>query len=307
MKNGLLLVDKPQGATSHDIVARSRRHLARKDIGHAGTLDPMATGLLVLLVGQATKLSDYILNGDKAYELSFQLGVTTDTDDITGQTLSSRPVDFAADRVKQQVEGLSGILDLPVPIYSAIKVKGKKLYEKARKGEEFTPPQRSMRFEGVEYLGVGNAAHEFRARFRCSKGAYVRAWVRHLGEQLGCGATLSQLRRTHSNPYGLEQATAWTDLELLPSEQVYSQASFVPMNQTLPSWPQIKIEGLDEKLVSNGQIPRKLERYLELEYGERQNLQGIKLLSRRSNDLVALLEFQPPLSFKIRRVFPIKH
>lgn len=302
MLDGILLVDKAEGMTSHDVVGACRRLLGRKDIGHAGTLDPMATGLLVVLVGKATKLSDYILNGDKAYETIVQLGVTTDTDDITGEVLAEKAVKVSRQQIEAAVAELSGELELPVPIYSAIKVKGKKLYEKARKGEDFTPPMRRMVFRNLELLSIEN--NQVRVRFSCSKGSYVRAWGKALGEKLGCGATLSSLRRVYSDPYNIEQAIEFKSLLESDGNEIDKLSAFIPITQCLPRWPLVKVEGMDEKLLSNGQISRKLERFLELEYTGRTDLQGIKLVSRRSGQLICLLSHTPPLSFKIRRVFP---
>lgn len=305
MSQGLLLVNKPSGPTSHDVVAQCRRWLQRKDIGHAGTLDPMAEGLLVLLVGQATKLSDYILNGDKAYQVGVQLGVVTDTDDSSGEVLQTHPVQVDNRELLSAVAPLTGELDLAVPRYSAKKVKGQKLYEKARRGEDFEPPRKKMTFHHVEVLTQSEDRLSF--QMSCSKGSYVRSWVRQLGEDLGCGATMTHLCRTHSAPYDLQQSMPLDELLELAPEQVERIKAWVPMPQTLPNWPSVKVEGREEKLIANGQIPKRLERFLELEFSGNGSVQGIKILSRRTGGLVALLEHEPPLKFKIKRVFPIKH
>ncbi|MEM7645630.1 MAG: tRNA pseudouridine(55) synthase TruB [Pseudomonadota bacterium] len=303
MNDGILLVDKAGEMTSHDVVGRCRRLFGRKDIGHAGTLDPMATGLLVILVGKATKLSDFLLNNEKAYEAVVELGRVTDTDDVTGETLKTiDQIPTSQDTIQKQVMSLSGALELPVPIYSAIKVKGKKLYEKARKGEDFKPPMRTMEFRDIHWRGVEGPFVS--VSFTCSKGSYVRAWAKELGEKLECGATLAKLRRIHSSPYHVEQALSLQDLEIMNASEIEMSPAFTPLNRSLAHWPSVRVDGNDEKLIRNGQIPRKLERYLELEFGKVENLQGVKVLSRRTQDLVALLNFTPPLSFKIRRVFP---
>jgi tRNA pseudouridine55 synthase len=127
--NGLLLIDKPIGLTSHDVVGRARRILGHKGIGHAGTLDPLASGLLVLLVGEATKVSDYILNGDKSYELKARLGIATDSMDITGVVLAEKTVTSSVEQIRSAVSALSGKITMKVPVHSAVKVDGKKLYE----------------------------------------------------------------------------------------------------------------------------------------------------------------------------------
>ncbi|MEK7358385.1 MAG: tRNA pseudouridine(55) synthase TruB, partial [Bdellovibrionota bacterium] len=149
--NGLLLIDKPVGITSHDVVGRARRILGMRGIGHAGTLDPLASGLLVLLIGEATKVSDYILNGDKSYELKARLGITTDSMDMTGIVTREAAVTATSDEVRSAALALQGKLTLKVPVHSAVKVDGKKLYEYAHKGE--TPdvvPDREMSFYDIE-------------------------------------------------------------------------------------------------------------------------------------------------------------
>ncbi len=303
MKSGILLVNKPGGMTSHDVVGLCRRAFSRKDIGHAGTLDPMATGLLVLLLGKATKISDFVLNGDKAYRTTVLLGVETDTDDITGEVLQKKDTSSVRQQdIESQVLELSGELELPVPIYSAIKVRGKKLYEKARNGEDFIPPTRKMTFNAVDLQSVED--NRVTVAFSCSKGSYVRAWGKTLGKKLGCGATLETLHRTHSHPYSVDQAAPLQTLLDSPFEDTEASAAWVPLNQALPDWPLVKVAGTDEKLISNGQIPRKLERFLELEFGGVKPLQGIKVVSRRSGELISLLSHEPPFGFKIRRVFP---
>lgn len=302
MSDGLLLIDKPGGITSHDVVARARRQLGRRDIGHAGTLDPIATGLMVLLVGKATKLSDYILNGNKAYITRIKLGVVTDSGDISGEVTEEKGCSVTSEQIKEAVGGLSGDLELAVPIYSAIKVKGKKLYEKARKGEDFTPPMRPMSFWDVKILDSG--PDWLAVSFACSKGSYVRSWVKTLGEILGCGATVETLRRNISSPYEIDKAIDFDNLESKTQVELEDSPAWIPLSKTLPDWPSVKIEGVDEKLISNGQIPRKLERYLEVQYAGIDSVKGIKILSRRSGRLISLLSYEPPLSFKIRRVFP---
>lgn len=303
MQSGLLLVDKPEGKTSHDVVGACRRYFSRKDIGHAGTLDPMATGLLVVLVGKATKLSDFILNGDKSYSTTVLLGVETDSDDITGEVLrQTENLGVTDSQITEMAQTLSGELELKVPIYSAIKVKGKKLYEKARQGQSFEPPKRKMTFKDLKTHGLQN--NRLEVEFSCSKGSYVRAWGKTLGEKLGCGATLESLRRTQSQPYSVEQAITLAQLEQLSHEELEQNSAWIPLRQALPGWPLVKIEGKDEKLILNGQISRKLERFLELEYGGQQDWPGVKVVSRRSGELISLLSFEPPMGFKIRRVFP---
>ncbi len=303
MKDGLLLVNKSKGITSHDVVAFCRRLFGRRDIGHAGTLDPIATGLLIILIGKATKLSDFILNGDKLYETTLLLGCETDTDDVSGEVLNRvHDLNLSHEQVSEAVFGLTGFLRLPVPVYSAVKVAGSKLYQKARRGETFQPPVREMNFSDIKLLDFSNG--RVSVELSCTKGSYIRAWARAFGKKLGCGATVENLRRLRSEPYSLKSAVEMAVLEKDPSEEaLVSLGSFISLNQSLPDFPPVKIDGLDEKLISNGQISRGLGRFLELEFGDRER--GVKLLSRHSGRLLSILSYQSPRGFKIQRVFPI--
>jgi tRNA pseudouridine55 synthase len=210
--NGLLLIDKPTGLTSHDVVYRVRRTLGMRGIGHAGTLDPLASGLLILLVGEATKVSDYLLNGDKGYEFKVRLGIKTDSMDITGKILSESPVDLSEEKIRAAALSLQGEIALQVPVHSAVKVDGKKLYEFAHKGEiPDHVPTRSMTFYDVQVVEV--TPNSALIRMRCSKGSFVRAWANHLGEVLGCGGTVETLRRNFSQPFDSSQAITLEQLE----------------------------------------------------------------------------------------------
>ncbi|RYZ77522.1 MAG: tRNA pseudouridine(55) synthase TruB, partial [Proteobacteria bacterium] len=213
--NGVLLVDKPVGMTSHDVVARARRILGTKGIGHAGTLDPLASGLLLLLIGEGTKVSDYLLNGDKTYELNCKLGVATDSMDITGEVLREQPVTSSLEEIKAAVAKLQGTLTLKVPLHSAVKVDGKKLYEYAHKGQTPEPniiPDREMTFYDVQLIETTMASASpsgstnVIVRMSCSKGSFIRAWANNLGEDLGCGGTVEGLRRVASNPFTVANA-----------------------------------------------------------------------------------------------------
>ncbi len=296
MKNGLLLIDKPKGMTSHDVVHSVRRLSQQKQVGHAGTLDPLATGLMVVLMGEATKLSDYILTGDKSYVVEALLGVKTDTGDTDGETLEQKQVSLKREQIEEAVRSLQGDFVWPVPIYSAVKVKGQKLYEKARAKEEFTPPSKTMRFYTTEFLGVDG--DRVRVRLSCSKGSFVRTWVEKLGETLGCGATVSSLCREISFPYSLKDAVPLADYK---PQDFESGDYWVPVGKTLPDWPSVPVEGMDEKLLKNGQISYKLARFLEIEYMA-PHFTGVKIVDRKNHDLVAILE-RGENGYSIRRIF----
>jgi tRNA U55 pseudouridine synthase TruB len=158
-----------------------------------------------------------------------------------------------------------------------------------------------MEFNDIKLISYNG--NRVKVQFSCSKGSFVRAWAKALGQLLGCGATVETLRRIQSQPYSVKDAKALAVLEDDPSS-LFQGSHWIPLNKTLPQWPSHKIEGMDEKLISNGLIPRKLERFLELEFADKSHIQGVKLLSRRSNQLISLLSYIPPTGFKIRRVFP---
>ncbi|MGZ3744365.1 MAG: tRNA pseudouridine(55) synthase TruB [Pseudobdellovibrionaceae bacterium] len=296
--HGLVLIRKPPGVTSHDVVARLRRILGTKAVGHAGTLDPMAEGLMVALVNEATKLSQYILEGDKAYHLKARLGIETDTLDITGQTLKNNPVNVSVEQVREMGELLQGTMNLKVPIYSAIKINGQKLYDYARKEEEVQVPHKEMSFWDLEFRSFDGAEAEF--FFRCSKGSYVRSWIELLGAKLGCGATMSALTRTWSDPYLLEQSIGLDDLEL-ELKAGNTVAAMIPMEKALPSVKKVRVKGYDQILLANGQISHELRSFL-ITLFDPQKDDIVQVLSLTSGKLLALVGIEKDRGFVIKRV-----
>ena len=205
MANGILIIDKPAGWTSHDVVAKLRGILHEKRIGHAGTLDPMATGVLPVFVGRATRAVEFAERGDKEYVAGLKLGIVTDTQDTSGNTLEEHPVEVTAEQVKAVLPQFTGdILQVP-PMYSAIKINGKKLYELARKGREVERPARPVTIHSLTLEGQ-IAPDEFTIRVKCSKGTYVRTLCHDLGAALGCGGCMSSLRRTMACGFALQEA-----------------------------------------------------------------------------------------------------
>jgi tRNA pseudouridine55 synthase len=204
---GVFAVDKPAGVTSHDVVDRVRRALGGAKAGHAGTLDPQATGVLVLCVGAATKISSFLLDGPKEYEGRARLGVTTDTQDATGKTLEERPVTCDEAELRAAAARYRGGIQQIPPMFSAVKIGGQKLYRLARRGVEIERPARSVHVYAFEILHVELPWFEF--RIRCSKGTYVRSIVHDLGADLRCGGHLVELRRTQQGPFTLRDALSW--------------------------------------------------------------------------------------------------
>jgi tRNA pseudouridine55 synthase len=304
--HGLILVNKPTGITSHDVVNRARRILHTRDVGHTGTLDPLASGLMVLLVGEATKLSDYILNGDKSYRVKVRLGVRTDSLDMTGQVLKLQDVKIEQSKIQETALSLQGEFDWSVPLFSAVKNGGKKLYEYAHKDQ--TPdfiPTRNMKFWNVQILSIESSAIE--VYLSCSKGSYIRSWASQLGEILDVGGAIEALERTVSAPYELANAMTLEAMEE-SSNSPDKWSAFIPVSEALPTWKTLTVRGKDEKLIHNGQISYDLANRLIVQQKQafsEQNIVGVKILSASSGSLLAILEAQPNRGLKIRRVFKI--
>lgn len=202
--NGIVIVDKPQGWTSQDVTARLRRVYATRRIGHGGTLDPMATGVLPVFVGRATRGVEFFEHAEKTYETVLLLGRTTDTQDVTGTILAEKPVHLSPADIEKVLPRFRGdILQVP-PMYSALKVNGKKLYELARKGQEVERQPRPITV--FELTNLGFDGTRLSLRVRCSKGTYIRTLCQDIGEALGCGGCMEALRRVRAGEYGIEDA-----------------------------------------------------------------------------------------------------
>ena len=202
--NGIVIVDKPQGWTSQDVTARLRRVYATRRIGHGGTLDPMATGVLPVFVGRATRGVEFFEHAEKTYETLLLLGRTTDTQDVTGTVLAEKAVRLSPADIEEVLPRFRGdILQVP-PMYSALKVNGKKLYELARKGQEVERQPRPITV--FELTNLGFDGTRLSLRVRCSKGTYIRTLCQDIGEALGCGGCMEALRRVRAGEYGIEDA-----------------------------------------------------------------------------------------------------
>ena len=217
--DGILLVDKPGDHTSHDVVARLRGKLKMKRIGHAGTLDPMATGLLIILVGKATRVSQYLVSLDKEYEGTVELGKVTDTQDADGEMMETRPVPpFTEAEIRAALQSFQGDQYQTPPMYSAIKIDGVPLYKSARKGEDIEREPRFIRVS--EWVLTRFALPRFDFRLRCTKGTYVRTLAHDVGQKLGCGAHLAALRRTATEKFHVSQALTMEQIEALSLPEI---------------------------------------------------------------------------------------
>jgi tRNA pseudouridine55 synthase len=228
---GILLVDKPKEHTSHDVIARLRKKLQMKRIGHAGTLDPMATGLLVVLIGKATKASQYIVSLDKEYTGTIELGVVTNSQDADGETMSTSPVpDLTPDEINRHMQSFIGDQYQMPPMHSAIKVDGVPLYKLAHKGKEIEREPRFIRIDRFELLGYERPRIRF--RLQCSKGTYVRTVAHDLGARIGCGAHLSELVRTATDKFHLDQALPLEEILELPVREIGRR--LIPVRDAVP-------------------------------------------------------------------------
>ena len=209
--DGILVVDKPQGMTSHDVVDFIRKKFNIKKVGHAGTLDPMATGVLVMLIGKATKASDTFIKDDKEYEGALVLGGISDTGDAWGKIdFSGKEIPVEPSEIEGAFNKFLGHIEQTPPAYSAVKVKGKKAYELARKGIKVELKARKVAISRLDILGMSLPEVSFKVT--CSKGTYVRQLCVDIGEELGCGAYLSRLRRTRSGKFSLSDALNLSEL-----------------------------------------------------------------------------------------------
>ena len=202
--NGIVIIDKPQGWTSQDVTARLRRVFHTRRIGHGGTLDPMATGVLPVFVGRATRGVEFFEHAEKTYETVLRLGLTTDTEDITGTVLTQQSVSVTADQLDAVLQRFRGeIMQVP-PMYSALKVGGQKLCDLARKGREVERKPRPITIHELTLLETGE--NTLRLRVRCSKGTYIRTLCKDIGDALGCGGCMAELRRVSAGEYTIEES-----------------------------------------------------------------------------------------------------
>ena len=229
--NGIVIIDKPQEWTSQDVTARLRRVFNTRRIGHGGTLDPMATGVLPVFVGRATRGVEFFEHAEKTYETVLRLGMTTDTEDITGTVLTQQDAFVTRDQLEAVLERFRGeILQVP-PMYSALKINGQKLVDLARKGKEVERQPRPITIHELTLLGT--EADGIRLRVRCSKGTYIRTLCKDIGEALGCGGCMASLRRVQAGEYTIAEAVPLMELlEMEHPEQVLRTVDTMFRNYT---------------------------------------------------------------------------
>ena len=247
MPNGIIVIDKSPNWTSMDVCAKLRGIFQEKRIGHAGTLDPMATGVLPVFVGRATRAVEFAGEGEKEYVAGLRLGLVTNTQDTSGETLEEHPVSVTQEELERVLEQFRGEIDQVPPMYSAIKINGKKLYELARKGREVERPARKVTIHALT-LESREGEADFTIRVRCSKGTYVRTLCHDIGQALGCGGCMSSLRRTMAAGFTLEDA-----VKLEQVQQAEDPAKLLlPVDAYFAGRPVLLLKPELEKKVRNG-------------------------------------------------------
>ena len=244
--NGIVIVDKPQGWTSQDVTARLRRVFNTRRIGHGGTLDPMATGVLPVFVGRATRGVEFFEHAEKIYETTLRPGILTDTEDVTGTVLETAHAQVTEEALLSVLPQFRGeILQVP-PMYSALKVDGKKLYELARKGQEIARTPRPVTIHELTFLGFADG--DIRLRVRCSKGTYIRTLCKDIGLALGCGGCMASLRRIAAGEY-----TEWDAVPLETLLETNTPERYLrPVDTMFARYPAVKLTENQEKRCRNG-------------------------------------------------------
>ena len=252
MANGILIVDKPSGWTSQDVAAKLRGVFHERRVGHGGTLDPMATGVLPIFIGRATRGAEFLEHAEKEYVAGLRLGVVTDTQDTSGNILETHPVAVTREEVQTALRQFLGPIEQIPPMYSAIKINGQKLYELARRGQEVERKPRSITIHELELLEGADA--DYLLRVRCSKGTYVRTLCHDLGRALGCGGCMSSLRRTRAGSFTLSQAVTMQQVLNFAAEQA-PQALLMPVDAVFSMHPPLIVTmGQAAKLKNGAQI-----------------------------------------------------
>ncbi len=249
--NGIILIDKPQEWTSHDVVGKLRGILHERRIGHSGTLDPLATGLLVIFVGRATRAVEFAEADTKEYIAGLRLGMSTDTQDTTGRIVSSGgsvPGEF---QLRKALEKFKGELEQIPPMYSAIKVGGKKLYELARKGESIE--RRSRHITVFDLDIAGRADDDYVLRVSCSKGTYVRTLCNDIGQALGCGGCMSSLRRTKAGVFSVEDAHTIAEVQEA-ADRGETESLIIPLDTLFSEFNKLTVPSVAEKKLRNGSV-----------------------------------------------------
>ena len=246
MPAGIIIIDKPEGWTSQDVAAKLRGVFHERRVGHGGTLDPMATGVLPIFIGRATRAVEFFESAEKEYVAGLRLGLETNTQDTTGETIVEQPVSVTKEQVQEVLTTFLGPQQQLPPMYSAVKIGGKKLYELARQGKTVERKPRDIEILELELL-EGEGA-DYVIRVRCSKGTYIRTLCHDIGQALGCGGCMSSLRRTGAGCYGIEQAVTMEELLAMESPET----RLLPVDSLFAHLPAVTVRQNQLKPVYNG-------------------------------------------------------
>jgi len=289
--DGLIIVDKPAGWTSHDAVLKLRKILGEKRLGHAGTLDPLATGLLIITVGQATRLFPFLSRLDKTYTGQITLGQATDSYDLLGKPVGEKCQEFPdLEKIEKTVDTLTGEIEQLPPPFSAKKVNGQRAFELARKGQK--PELKPVKVNVYNFLILDYRPPVLTFQIECSSGTYIRSLAHELGQKLGCGAHLSGLRRIMAGPYSEAEAYSLEQIEQLYRDQLISQF-LIPLDYTLSWQPAIWIETSSQASFLHGQ-PLRLDNLVKVDLSR--NIQDSSLIFRvliEGHHLLGLARFNP--------------
>ena len=248
--NGIICIDKEEGITSFGVCARLRKIFGEKKVGHAGTLDPLATGVLPVMLGGATKFLDYLPDEDKGYTAEFELGKTTDTLDITGKVLTQSEVCVTPDEVIAAAEKFRGKITQLPPMYSAISVGGERLYDLARKGVEVEREKREVEIKSLEIRPIEGDFYQLSVR--CSKGTYVRTLIDDIGRALGCGAVMTALRRDYACGFSLSDCRTLSELQAISEQGGSLENLILPLDKALSAYRQVVISDAQATRFMNG-------------------------------------------------------
>lgn len=247
--NGIIIIDKPLGRTSHDMVYEMRKVTGIKKIGHTGTLDPMATGVLPVCIGSATKMADMLTLSDKSYIAELVLGRTTDTQDADGKVLTECKVNCSEEEIRCAVNSFVGEIEQVPPMYSAIKQNGKKLYELARQGIEVERKPRKVTINSIDILEI--SGERVKIDVSCSKGTYIRTLCEDIGKKLGAGAYMNTLRRTRTGQFTIEESHTLSEIKEL-KENGGIESIIIPADRMFVEYPSVMLNPKQVKSVTNG-------------------------------------------------------
>lgn len=249
--NGIMLIDKPCDWTSHDVVGKLRGILHERRIGHSGTLDPMATGLLVVFVGRATRAVEFAEADSKEYIAGLRLGISTDTQDITGNTLKSSNSLPSKAELEQALSAFKGEISQIPPMYSAIKVGGRKLYDLARRGESVERKPRRVTIDKLDIIGENES--DYVLDVVCSKGTYIRTLCNDIGDTLGCGGCMSSLRRVKAGAFSIEKAHTIDEIQAAADNGGLDEI-IIPVDRLFSAYPELTVKDTAEKKLRNGNV-----------------------------------------------------